>query len=1032
MAYMVDGKPEDNSGEKIFWEKCSQLLPDDVIVYNKHEVNGKEFDFCLFLKNKGIVIVEVKAWKPTDVTVNSKDNISVKGFAKPFKSPKTQANGYRYELKNKIESINHFTPLILSMVCYTRISKKQYEDLRLDIASEIEYTLLKDDLENVNSFYGKICAIFDKDAYYPHATFTESRMLKVREMWETNITLSNKDEDKHYSTLTVFNEDIEKDNLDYLINGFNKGVKQIVFVKKEEVEQCILNKLNSNLKSRNINARNGNLELGYKDDIKIPVNIFGFQIFLYECDLDIDSKIEIIDGQIDGYEDILKKLSDNTLFNYEQYLVEHAPTDKHIAVKAGAGTGKTYSMVSRVAFLCNCKNSLIHDISSDLAMVTFTNDAANNMKKRLKQMFNNYFVLTSNPIFLEHIENIDRSSISTIHKFCIETLRNTSYYTGLGTNFSITTNEELRKKIYDKYISAFLDEMQKNNDNFINELQVPVYDLKKKTMEMVDKLIAKSIDINSIQISSFGTSESNNIPYFNELLRDTIFKAEEEYLSTLKTNNLMDLKECIIVLNKLFEHNDKLLEKLKIKYLFIDEFQDTDDVQIELFKRIRNSIGKGNFSCYLFVVGDVKQSIYRFRGAKLSAFDEIEKMDGNNWNEYTLNMNYRTDLNLLSIYDQKFEEFGNNNYLPYKKDDMLIGVKSYGHIDKYLECVKCHGKEKDVFFDTLFDVLKEQSEKLKNYTNLKKSLSKEERTIALLVRNNWQVDTIVNEGKKRNINIEVYSGGELYQLASTHDLYKLILAILNNKNPVYLVNFIESNYVDVDLDYLQLYDIDEKEKLAILIDVLNKFFRIRMNKRWEDIIEMALTKPVLYVLRKIYEELQPWQKYGDSYSSQKFYMENYEYLLEKITDYFNIDTLTINEVADFLRINILTRRKELSRKIEKDTGNIHIICTTVHKSKGLEYGTVIIPYTDANLADSKRLKVDANYINSKLSYYVCFDNEVTEYNSYYDIKLEMEDQQQEEVRILYVALTRAIFNCIWICNIDSNSKLSWGLLMGDD
>ena len=58
-------------------------------------------------------------------------------------------------------------------------------------------------------------------------------------------------------------------------------------------------------------------------------------------------------------------------------------------------------------------------------------------------------------------------------------------------------NEDLRKKIYDKHISAFLDEMQENNEDFIKDIPVPTYDLKKKTMEMVDKLIAKSIDINS-------------------------------------------------------------------------------------------------------------------------------------------------------------------------------------------------------------------------------------------------------------------------------------------------------------------------------------------------------------------------------------------------------------------------------------------------------------------------------------------------------------------------------------------------------
>lgn len=1033
MAYMIDKKPENNSGEKYFWEQCNQLLPDeDVVVYNNHEVNGTEFDFCLFIKNKGIAIVEVKAWEPDDITVNSKDDIYVKSFNKSFKSPKSQANVYRYALKNKIESKYHFTPLVLSMVCYTKVSKRQYYELRLDIASEIEYTLVKEDLENENSLYGKICAVFDKDAYYPHDSFTENRMLKVREMWESKVSSTNRVENKHYSTLTIFNESVSKDDLDALEKEYNSGVKQIVFVRKEEDERAICTMLNDTLKLRNINAKKGNLELGFKDEVHIPINIFGFQVFLYKCDLSINNNIQIIDGRFKEYTSILEELSKHTLFNYEQYLVEHAPVDKHITVKAGAGTGKTYSMVSRVAFLCNCANSKIHNISTDLAMVTFTNDAADNMKKRLKQMFKNYFVLTRDPIYLEHVENIDRSSISTIHKFCIEALRNASYYTGLGTNFSITTNEDLRKKIYDKHISAFLDEMQENNEDFIKDIPVPTYDLKKKTMEMVDKLIAKSIDINSIQISSFGTLVAKNIPYFNELLKDTIFKAEEEYLSTLEANNFMDLKECIIVLNKLFAHNDKLLEKLNIKYLFIDEFQDTDDVQIELFKSIRKSIDKVNSSCYLFMVGDLKQSIYRFRGAKLSAFDEIEKMDSNNWNEYTLNMNYRTDLNLLSLYDKKFKKFGEDKYLPYDIDDRLIGVKSFDYTDKYLECVKCHGNDIDVFYDTVFETLKKQCLNLKQYAELNKSLIKEERTIALLVRNNWQVAAIVNEGNKRDFNIEVHSGGELYQLDSTHDLYKLVLAILNYKNPVHLVNFMESNYVDLNLDYLQLYGIDENEKLDILTDALNKFFKTRMNKSWNDIIEMALTEPVLYVLRKIYEALQPWQKYNNSYSSQRFYMENYEYLLEKITKFFKIDTLTINEVADYLRINILTKRKELSRKIDEEDDGIHIVCTTVHKAKGLEYGTVIIPFTDDEMQDLKRLKTDANYSKSKLSYYVKFDNDVIEYNSNYNSDQEMKDQEQEETRILYVALTRAIFNCIWILNVDSKPKLSWGLLMEDD
>lgn len=80
-----------------------------------------------------------------------------------------------------------------------------------------------------------------------------------------------------------------------------------------------------------------------------------------------------------------------------------------------------------------------------------------------------------------------------------------------------------------------------------------------------------------------------------------------------------------------------------------------------------------------------------------------------------------------------------------------------------------------------------------------KSLSKEERTIAVLVRSNWQVESVINAANKKGVNVEVSTGGDLFQIPSTLDLYKLVLAITHSTNPVYLVNFIESNYTDLKL-----------------------------------------------------------------------------------------------------------------------------------------------------------------------------------------------------------------------------------------
>lgn len=85
--------------------------------------------------------------------------------------------------------------------------------------------------------------------------------------------------------------------------------------------------------------------------------------------------------------------------------------------------------------------------------------------------------------------------------------------------------------------------------------------------------------------------------------------------------------------------------------------------------------------------------------------------------------------------------------------------------------------------------------------------------------------------------------------------------------------------------------------------------------------------------KHIYDALEPWKVFSQNPSEQSFYMANYDYLLEKIVKFSRIDTLTINQIAKYLEINILTRQQELARTPETDEEGIHIICTTVHKSK---------------------------------------------------------------------------------------------------
>ena len=1014
MAKMIDKKPTYN-GEAKVWDRLN--------------------DFCLMIENVGILIIEVKGWLANKIEVRGVDEIEVEGYDKPQSSPKKQARAYRFALLNKISEKYNVSPLVLDMVCYPFITKEEYNRTHLDIISEEAYTIFKEDLDDAKIFNQKIMSVFDLNNLIPHADFSYDLMLRMRRNYEPDlISLSTIKRLMPYSRLICITSPIDETKTKELVDEYFDGVKNVIFVDQRESYKAILVYLDTMMKKHNVGFEKNNLYVGHTVDLSQYLEKETFRIFNFELYFTpllssfCGTSLEIVEGKMTAdHRKVLEKLSGCTEFNLQQYEVEHATTEQNVLVEAGAGTGKTFSMVSRVAYLCNKELDSVMNIADEIAMVTFTNDAAINMKKRLKQMFVNYFVLTGREKYLKFVEDVDRAYISTIHKFAIGIMRGESLYTGLGTNFRISSNEYKRGKAYDIFLGEFLEEMEEQNHNFVNELPVPIYDLKKKLMALADKLFAKSINLEQIKPAEMGITVDNNIPYFNDLLTKVVFPAEATYLEAMKNSNDVELKECLIELGKVLSNGCEKLEELRLRYMFIDEFQDTDDVQIEIFQKLQLLI---NASCKLFVVGDLKQSIYRFRGAKLNAFQKLQNGKEMEWKHFRLNRNYRTDGRLLDLFDEVFARMGNQGILPYSReaDKLTSNVVSDASVGELMVELPCHGKETDTLLELLMDTLVEEKKKIATIMT-DKSLSREERTIAILVRSNWQVESVIDAAKKKDLNIEISTGGDLFQLPSTLDLYKLILAITHSTDSVYLVNFIESNYTDLKLDYAKLHGMSEAERLDELNRVLNEFFELRMGMSWFDALNEVYTQPVLYALKRMFEALKPWEIYSHVADKKRLYIANYEYLLERMIKFSRIDALTLNQVLEYLSINILTGQQQLSRSNDVDDEGVRIICTTVHKSKGLEYGTVILPFTSEDIGNIKKAKLEANYNDNCLAYTVLFENEIRERNSNYSEDKEVEEQIAEESRILYVALTRAIRSCIWINNIDSAPHISWASLL---
>ena len=1034
MALMMDNKPTEYKGEALVWEKLSSLLPNDVVVYNHREVvDDREFDFALLIKNVGIMVIEVKGWQAQYIfDVKSPDEIIIEGESKVYGSPEKQARGYRFDWLNFLNDQFGISPVVLSMVCYPFISEKEYRDVRLDVVSSKDFTIFSDDLSSASKLGQKISNAFVKKKPLNSTPFDEGAMAVVRQYFEPSYKA--KDEQitevaDAYSILKIFNGNLSESETDDLVNSYFSGTKVIAFVKKEDDLNMIASKIADGFRKRGIISDKGDIRLAEADEVQPEFlcndnsfRIFNFEIYIHNLDLDTDEFI-VVEGQYtEQQESVLEGVANSTNWNFDQYKVEHAKENKNILVQAGAGTGKTYSMVSRIAYLCLSRSHFVNNLVDEIAMVTFTNEAADNMKVRLKRYFMNCYILTKNKKVLHEIEAVDLMQISTIHKFAKAVLQSTAMEYGLGAEFAISSSEYAKEQVYEKYLNDFLVRKQKEEANFAQQLRMPVHKFRKLLMHFSQQLYNKSYGIKELKAENLGTFEE--WPFFNEVIMEVMIPAEKEYEEQIFSKNKIDLKESMLLLNDAV--NGAFREKcgLRYKYLFIDEFQDTDDVQIDSFLKLQNVIK----NVKLFVVGDLKQSIYRFRGATISAFDLI-RTDESQWEEFSLTINYRTDKRLLDKFDGIFSKMGSRGYLPFLqgRDSLSSSIDTFLPAHDLITKLEYEGDEQRM--DVLFAEIERQKDMIK-YLSTHHKLTSKDMMIAILVRDNWQIHDILEEAKVRGEFIETQVGGDLYQLTPALDLYKLVLALLNPRDPVCLFNLIDSNYIGIDLDIQGLHGLDREDQVSKLIEVLNQYFIGKLNRNWEQIISDTKIQPILMLLRNIYEGCQPWFCYSDNENEQKFYKANYELVLEKIIKTYSVDYLTLNVIEHSMHINIVTKQEELARNVENETDDIRVICTTVHKAKGLEYGCVIMPYMGMDIASMKKADLDVYVENDKLAYGIRIGDEPNKkYNSNYDISQEQTERVNEESRVLYVALTRAIRNVVWMKDVKSKSKISWQNLM---
>lgn len=266
--------------------------------------------------------------------------------------------------------------------------------------------------------------------------------------------------------------------------------------------------------------------------------------------------------------------------------------DQHVRIIAGAGSGKTRVVTTRIAYLIEEK----HVFPNKILAITFTNKAAKEMKERL------YTLLEDKSAGIQ---------VSTIHSFCVRLLREDIYQMGYPRNFTIVDSDDQKSILKAAYKEMHID--------------------------------VKAYSYASV-LSYISNCKTNFVSSERAMTLAQGFESDEikaevysYYEARLKEMYALDFDDLLLYAYHILKHYADVRTKWqsRFRYLHVDEFQDVDEIQYGIIKMLTGE------DSYLCVVGDPDQTIYTWRGAQVDIIMNFTR-DFKNSKTIILNENYRS------------------------------------------------------------------------------------------------------------------------------------------------------------------------------------------------------------------------------------------------------------------------------------------------------------------------------------------------------------------------------------------------------
>ncbi|MBU1167087.1 UvrD-helicase domain-containing protein [Patescibacteria group bacterium] len=640
----------------------------------------------------------------------------------------------------------------------------------------------------------------------------------------------------------------------------------------------------------------------------------------------------------------------------QKQAVEHK--NGPLLIVAGAGTGKTSVITSRIVYLIQQFKLRPENILA----VTFTEKASEEMEERVDQMM---------PLGYTDLW------INTFHGLGERILKEHALDIGLPNNFELASEIEqrmiLRKYFYDFNFEYF--KPQASPDSIIQAL-----------IQHFSR--AKDEDISPEQYMDYAKKAQKSDAFEDDekLKFLEVARAYKKYQEILLAENVLDFGDLIAYALKLLRERPNVLKKYQqqFKFILVDEFQDTNFAQYQLINLLAGDEQN------LTVCADDDQAIYKWRGASVSNVLNF-KEDYSNAEQIVLTENYRSAQPILDLSYQSIQLNNPDRLEKKNKIDKKLNANLEGSIEP--EYVHLETLEQEVVW-VINKIIELQNED--------KNLSWND--FAILIRSNAEADPFINLLSQKGIPYEFFASRGLYLKPEILDLMAYLRVLVDfHDNPSFyrvvtmpvfgleykdIVPLLEKSsrtadsLVDIFINHNDTAGISEegRQKIDKLLSVLESHAKLAQEK---DVGETLLN----FLEDSAY--LKDIQEAGDIEAEKKIL--NISLLFKRIQS-FQENKWGKARVKDFVEeLDLMQKMGENPAPAQLEEGPEAVKIMTIHGAKGLEFENVFVVNMVQDRFPVRRRKEGI---------------ELPEELAKEDLP-EGDPHIQEERRLFYVALTRA-------------------------